>query len=317
MSYDDHRIDPDLLPIIQEQRVRNASRPAMGTIPPDEMRRRAAAEFVEWNSDPVALAKVQDFHIDVPGSDTGIPVRLYDPVPGKKTGCLVYFHGGGWVIGDLELEDAALRRVAVTSGVKLLSVDYRLAPEHPFPAAIEDGEHVVRWLTAMGTAFDMDSARYGLGGASAGANVALGTALRLRDAGGPMPSVLTLLYGAFGGGQSFPSHEEFADGRFGLPLIAMDAFWRAYLSDNGTHPHAVPLHADLWGLPQTFLAEAELDILADETAALAARLEAAAIPVERRVYHGAVHGFTQYAKVSTLGRRALEDAGRAVAIALG
>ncbi|MFZ5742993.1 MAG: alpha/beta hydrolase [Pseudomonadota bacterium] len=317
MSHDDHRLDPELLPVILAQRERYTNRPPMGTLPAAEMRARASAEFEIWNADPPPIARVRNFAI--PATDDGpeIPVRFYDPAPGQVGGCLVYMHGGGWVAGDLDIEEAGLRHVALAGPVKLLSVDYRLAPEHPFPAAIEDGERVVRWLTESGAAeLGVDPARIGLGGASAGANVALGTALRLRDRGGPSLSTLVLLYGAYGGGRQVSSQVEFGDGRFGLPQIAMEMFWRAYLGEDRTHPHAVPLLADLAGLPPTFLAKAELDVLADETDLLRERLEAAGVKVESRSYRGAMHGFTQYAKVSALARSALGDAGRAAAAGL-
>lgn len=316
MSNDDHRLDPELLPVIQAHRARYAGRPPMGTVPPEEMRVRASAEFVEWNANPLPLALVRDFTIPAGDGLSAVPVRLYDPFPDQPGACLVYFHGGGWIIGDLEIEDAALRRIAIAGGVKVLSVDYRLAPEHPFPAAIEDGAHVVRWLECNGAEIGVDASHLALGGGSAGANVALGTALRLRDAGQSPVRFLALLYGAFSGGKVMASHEEFGDGRFGLPLIAMQAFWHAYLGDDRSHPHAVPLKADLTGLPPALLIKAELDVLADESDALAAALAAAGGRVDCRNYAGAMHGFTQYAKVSALGRSALEDCGRMVAAAL-
>lgn len=310
---DDTRLDAELLPVIQGQRVRYADRPPMGSLPPAEMRQRASDEFVEWNAGGLPIEKVVDLAIPASPRGAEIPLRLYDPAPDQLGGCLVYFHGGGWIVGDLELEDAGLRRIAHTGGFKVLSVDYRLAPEHPFPAAIEDGESVIGWLAQYGATLNIDAARLALGGASAGANVALGTALRIRDNKGPELRFLALLYGAFGGGATMASHAEFGDGRFGLPLIAMDAFWQAYLGERRDHPHAVPLIADLAELPSAYIAKAELDVLADESEALAGRMREAGVAVECRTFHGAMHGFTQYAKVSALGRAALDDAARALA----
>ena len=315
IGWDDNLLDQELLPIMLDQRERNALRPPMTTVDPVTMRERAAAEFVAWNSDPVAVSSVRDFRID--GSVCSIPVRLYDPHPGTTTGLLIYFHGGGWIVGDLDLEDGALRRIAVESGVKILSADYRLAPEHVFPAAIEDGEAVVRWVVRNAENLGIDPAYVGLGGGSAGANVALGTALRLRDAGGPPLAHLLLLYGCFSGGDEMPSHHKYGDGRFGLPVAAMDFFWNAYLGDDRSHPHAVPLKADLGGLPPALIIGAELDVLADESAGLAERLRAAGGTADHRVYAGAIHGFTQYSKASALARRALDEAANVVAAYLG
>lgn len=312
---DDNLLDHELLPIMLDQRVRNALRPPMATVDPMTMRERAAAEFVAWNSDPVAVASVRDFKIDDP--PRSIPVRLYDPRPGSPSGLLVYFHGGGWIVGGLDLEDGALRRIAAQSGVKILSVDYRLAPEHPFPAAIEDGESVIRWVSRNAGDLGVDDELIGLGGGSAGANVALGTALRLRDAGGPPLAHLLLLYGCFSGGDEMPSHQKFGDGRFGLPVAAMNFFLNAYLGDDRSHPHAVPLKADLSGLPPALIIEAELDMLADESSSLAERLRAAGGTADHRVYAGAMHGFTQYFKASALARRALDEAAAVIATSLG
>lgn len=318
MRSDDNRLDPELLPVILEQRQRNANRPPMGSLPPEKMRARALAEFEAWNADPPYVAKTIDFNTSPSSGHVTIPVRLYDPTPDQAGGCLIYFHGGGWVVGDLELEDAGLRRMALAGPVKILSVDYRLAPEHPFPAAVEDGESVVRWLVQEAPKDLMiDPSRLAIGGASAGANIAIGTALRLRDAARPTMRSMILLYGAYGGGVAMASHKEFGDGRFGLPHAAMEFFWHAYLGDNRKHPHAVPLAADLQNLPPAFLVKAELDILADETDALAKRLLSAGVSAEVRCYPGSVHGFTQYAKVSALARAALEEAGRMAAAALG
>ncbi len=315
MSMDDHLLDDELRPIMLDQRARNALRPPLTTIDPVTMRARAAAEFEAWNSDPAEVAVVRDFSIDGPACQ--IPVRLYDPRPGATTGILVYFHGGGWIIGDLDLEDGALRRIAADSGVKVLSVHYRLAPEHMFPAAIEDGEAVIRWIVGHAGDLGVDPAHVGVGGGSAGANVALGTALRLRDAGGPPLAHLLLFYGAFSGGEEVPSHSKFGDGRFGLPAAAMNFFWNVYLGEDRSHPHAVPLKADLAGLPPAFIMEAELDMLADESRLLADGLRAAGGTVDHRVYAGAMHGFTQYSKASALARRALGEAAKEVSAHLG
>jgi acetyl esterase len=315
MGVDDDLLDNELRPIMLDQRARNALRPALTTIDPVTMRARAAAEFEVWNSVPAEVAVVRDFSIDGPACS--IPVRLYDPRPGSTSGLLVYFHGGGWIIGDLDLEDGALRRIAAESGVKILSVHYRLAPEHMFPAAIEDGEAVIRWAVDNAGDLGIDPAHIGVGGSSAGANVALGTALRLRDTGGPALAHLLLLHGAFSGGEEVPSHRKFGDGRFGLPAAAMNFFWNVYLGDDRSHPHAVPLKADLTGLPPALIMEAELDMLADESRLLADRLRAAGGIADHRVYVGAIHGFTQYSKASALARRALGEAANEVAAHLG
>lgn len=310
----DAALDADLRPIVDALRQRALERPAPGSVTIEQVRARAAAEFKPWNENPETVAEVRDFHADT--TVRRIAVRLYDPGL-DRDGLLVYLHGGGWVIGDLDLEDAALRILANRSGIRILSVDYRLLPEHAFPAAIDDAVAVVRWL-AQGRGPRVDVRRIALGGASAGANLALGAALKLRDTTVVRPCFLLLLYGAYLGDADTESRRSFGDGRFGLPAEVMSYFWRSYAGpDPGSaHPYAVPAHADLRGLPGAFVNHAGLDILRDDSIVLAERLREAGVAVEHRAYAGAIHGFTQYHKASTAGRQALEDAARALARAL-
>lgn len=302
---DDMLLDPELLPIMLDQRRRNSQRAPFANLDPKMMRQRASQEFVAWNSDPTPVAEVLGF--DVPLHDRSISVRLYNPIPNISSGVLVYFHGGGWVIGDLELEDGALRRIANTGQFRILSIHYRLAPEHPFPAAIEDGEAVINWLVANGSKYGIDPDRIAVGGGSAGANIALGTTLRLRDRQGPRIANLLLLHGAFSHDEGTPSYTYFGNGRFGLPKSMMNYFWGAYLGGGPDHPHAVPIKADLAGLPPTIVIEAELDVLADDSKQLTQLLRKAGVSTERHVYAGAIHGFTQYFKASSQARRSLDE----------
>lgn len=309
----DELLDPEIRPIILDWRVRARDRSPLASVSSAQMRQRAAAEFAGWNSEPPPVAEVRDFAI------TGVPVRLYDPLPHGRAGLMIFLHGGGWTVGDLDLEDAAIRRMAASGRIRILSVDYRLAPEHPYPAALNDIEAVLHWATSDPADLAIDGDRIALGGTSAGANLALGAALRQRDRGGPMPCFLMLLYGAYSGDTQSLTYTVFGDGRFGLPRAAMDWFWASYAGpDAGARPvYAAPLRADLAGLPPVFVNHAELDVLRDDTVLLAERLAAAGVAVEHRGYAGAVHGFTQYAKGSALARRALDEAAAAVAAAIG
>ena len=315
-SSDRFELDADIVPILEDMRSRATNRPALTAVTPEAMRLRASAEFVRWNANPPPLALVRDFK--VPSGDRSIPVRLYDPTPGEIGPAMVYLHGGGWVIGDLELEDTPLRFLASDSGVKIVSVDYRLAPEHRFPAAIEDALAVLGWLKGAGGALNIDPDRLALGGASAGANLSLGAALMSRDHGGPRPSFLLLMYGAYGGGAETPSALLFGGGEFGLTNAAMQYFWNAYVRspEDLANPYVAPLTADLRGLPPCYLNNAGVDLLRDDTRRLAERLKAAGVPVQHREVAGVIHGFTQYAQGCAAGRRALADAAAAMKTAL-
>lgn len=306
MPNDDFRLDEDLKPIMLSQREKNAKRPPLTSIEPKLMRKRASEEFVPWNEGGVEIAEIRDF--EIPSEDCQIPLRLYDDSKGKNTGVLIYFHGGGWIIGDLELEDYALRLIAKESGVKILSVDYRLAPEHPFPACLIDAEAVYKWVKQNAHDFSINANKISFGGSSAGANVAMGAILRIRDNLGETPKHAALIHGVFGRDYELPSYKDFGDGRFGLPRAAMEFFWNNYMAGHKDHPHANILLDNLEGLNTDFIIlESELDVLADESAELARRLKAKNYDVKHIVYKGAIHGFTQYAKAAKIGRNCLMD----------
>lgn len=311
----DDRLDPDLVPIVLAAREKMATRPPLHSVTPDQMRVRAKAEFVPWNADPVPLRRVTDFTLPAGSGGRAIPVRLYEPDDRDTAGCVVHFHGGGWTIGDLDLEDAPLRWMARAGRFAVLSVDYRLAPEHPFPAALEDGEAVFRLVETIGAGLDTDPDRIVLSGMSAGANIALGTALRLRDTGGRQPCGLALQYGAYSDQEVSSSVRRFGNGRYGLSLASMRYFWENYAGPacGPRHPHAVPLNADLAGLPPVFMNHAGIDVLADDSLMLADALGKAGVLVEHKAYAGAIHGFTQYVKALRLAQTALEEAAAAIA----
>jgi acetyl esterase len=165
---------------------------------------------------------------------------------------------------------------------------------------------------------DADPDRIVLSGMSAGANIALGTALRLRDAGGRQPCGLALQYGAYSDQETTSSVRCFGNGRYGLSLASMRYFWENYAgpADGPRHPHAVPLKADLAGLPPVFMNHAGMDVLADDSLLLAEALGKAGVLVEHKAYAGAIHGFTQYVKISRLAQTALEETAAAIAVML-
>lgn len=307
-------IDPEMVPILEANRVRMANAPPFGSTPPPQMRARAAGMFATWNEEPPPLAVVRDLTIPGPAGD--LRARLYDPVgEGVEAPLLLYLHGGGWVIGDLELEDRAVRLLALAGGARILSLDYRLAPEHPFPAGLDDCVAAFRWLAGHASDFGGRPDRIAIGGASAGANLALASALRLRDTGGAAPSLLLLFYGVYGIDQNTASYVEFSGPDFGASMMEM--FFQLYAGDAEARrrPLVAPLLADLTGLPPVFMNAAGVDPLRDDSRALAARLDAAGVPVMFREYPGMLHGFTQYSRASAVARTALRDAGAALASA--
>lgn len=222
--------------------------------------------------------------------------RLHRPLTGPMPAplpCLVYIHGGGWVWGSIDSHDRMAREYAAAAGCAVLLVDYSLSPEVMFPHALHECADVTRWVAAHGATHGLDGTRIAVGGDSAGANLAAGLGLLLRDTPtSPILAGLLLNYGVYDHRLDTPSYREFADG-YGLTQAKMDFYWRAYCPDPAArlNPLASPLRADLAGLPPCLLHWAGLDVLASESAAMADKLTAAGVAVEREVFPGVTHGF--------------------------
>ncbi len=230
------------------------------------------------------------------GRGRRILCRVYKPTGSANLPVLVYFHGGGWVWSSIDTHDRLVREYAAAAGCAVVSVDYALSPEAVFPQAIEECAAVVRWIGAHGAEWGLDPARIALGGDSAGGNLALGTALMLRDAGAtPSPSLrgILALYPVCDADFSRPSYARFGPGGYFLTEEKMRFYWNVYAPEPATrlNPLAAPLRADLRGLPPTMVQSAELDVLRDEGEALAARLEAAGVPTFYELVPGVIHGY--------------------------
>ena len=235
------------------------------------------------------IADISDEHVD------GVPVRIYRGED-RPTGLFVYFHGGGFVMGSIGIMDNVARELAHGTGAVVVSVEYRLAPESPYPAGLDDCETVTRWASASADRFDVSPESVVVGGESAGGNLAAAVALRLRDAGDLSLAGQVLIYPAVAGRSHYPSREEF-DGLV-ISRTAGDQFWAAYSggSDLDDDPYAVPLAApDLSGLPPALVVLGGCDMLRDEGRAYATRLRADGVDVEEVCYAGQPHGFVNFA----------------------
>ena len=264
--------------------------PPLGTVPVERLRDDDRTFFE--GVPRAAVAEVRD--LEIPGPAGPIPARLYHPAPGQAHPLLVLFHGGGFVFGDLETHDPTARRFAAEGEVTVLSVDYRLAPEHPFPAGVDDAEAATHWAVDHAAELGADPGRGVVSGDSAGGNLAAVVALRLRDAGGPPLAGQLLIYPTtdMRAGDRHPSKRELAEG-YGLSGHDMDWFGEQYIrnAEDLGRPDASPLAADdLSGLPPAFVLTAEFDPLRDEGDAYAARLAEAGVPVEHVRLPGAIHG---------------------------
>jgi acetyl esterase len=236
--------------------------------------------------------------------------RLHRPRTDARLPVLIYLHGGGWVWNSIDTHDPLMRSYAAGAGCAVIGPDYALSPEAAFPQALEEVAAVARWVATYGAEWGLDGARIVLGGDSAGANLALGAALLLRQSD-PMLQLRGLLlnYGVFDDRMATPSYAEFADG-FGLTREKMRFYWDCYAPNPADRfsPFAAPARADLRGLPPCLIQIAELDVLADENRHMAAALRAAGVSVEDETFPGTVHGFLRARDHVPAARRAIDAA---------
>ncbi|MEU6841245.1 alpha/beta hydrolase [Streptomyces sp. NPDC046716] len=249
---------------------------------------------------------------EIPGAPDGppIPVRIYRPEGGAgPRPVVVFFHGGGWVICDLDSHDATARALCRDAGAVVVSVDYRLAPEHRFPAAVDDAYAAVRWVAGHASELGADASALSVAGDSAGGNLAAVVAQIARDEGGPAIARQLLVYPATDARQKTGSFEDNADGYF-LTAAACAWFREQYLGPDGdpSHPRVSPLLAeDFTGLPPAHVVTAGCDPLCDEGRAYASALRDAGVPVTESRFPGMFHGFFGFPELLDDARRALAD----------
>jgi len=252
------------------------------------------------------VGNVKNFSITF--DSCSIPVRLYEPDVITRKGLTVFFHGGGYMIGNLETHDHVCRDLCSESGAPVLSVDYRLAPEHKFPAATDDCFQAACWAAENAEQLNIDTNRIVLAGDSAGGTLAAVTALRMRDDARYNPCAQVLVYPVTDyHTPGTPSYIENADG-YVLTRAAMIRFWDEYLdnAEQSSHPYASPLRADKFeGLPRTLILTAEFDPLRDEGRMYAERLRKSGVTVTHWNHDGMIHGFFRMSLASTRAKEAV------------
>ncbi len=273
--------------------VAAAAFPALGTEVLDAAQaRRMLAARPPLPINPIPLAAVENRSIPGPRGAPDIPVRIYRPIETNNTLPVVMFcHGGGFVICDLDTHDQFCRLMANESGALVVSVDYRRAPEHRFPAAAHDAYAALVWIAAHAPEFGGDPTRLAVAGDSAGGNLAAVAAIQSRDNHGPAVTFQLLLYPFLDPTRSSDSYRENAQGYF-VTEDHLRWYWEQYLGNSdGADPYASPLHADPTGLPPAYIVTAEYDPLRDEGEAYGHRLATAEAPTEIHRYKGMFHGF--------------------------
>jgi acetyl esterase len=283
--------------------------PPFGTVPAPQMREAVAARPLPPGA---AVARVEDRSIPGPGGS--IPVRIYYPSNEAPLPVLVWYHGGGWVLGSLDGSDHVCRELANTARCIVVSVDYRLAPENKFPACPDDCEAAYYWVLENAASFGGDPRRVAIGGDSAGGNLAAVVSLRVKQAARELPTFQVLVYPVADSDFQTPSYIQNGEG-YMLTEVGMRWFWEQYVNspEELVHPHAAILRAeDLSGLPAALVITAEFDPLRDEGEALGEKLRQANVPVTVTRYDGMIHGFFGQFTVVDKGRAAVQEASAAL-----
>ena len=278
--------------------------PPAHEVPVDQARAGHEAETINLSGPGEEVAEVRDLEIPAPAGP--IPARLYRPQGDGPLPLVVYLHGGGWMLGSIESFDTVVRALANAAGVMVLSIGYRLAPEAPFPAGLEDCLSAVRWAASNAAELGADPERLAVAGDSAGANLATVVARRLR--GEVDLRMQALIYPVTDAGCNTASYREFGE-RHGLTAASMQRFWNLYLAGaDGLDPDASPLRAqDLAGSPPAFVLTAGFDPLRDEGEAYSDALREAGVEAQCRRYAGAIHGFWRWLAVTKLSRAAVDE----------
>jgi acetyl esterase/lipase len=282
----DATLDPALQALLDDVPV---GTPDFWELGPDGAR-AAMGERIDVG-EPAAVDVVP---LAIPAPHGVVPSRLYRPDSERSAALEVFFHGGGWMGGSAEVWDHRLRRLAVDSGVTILSVDYRLAPEHPFPAALDDSAVATEWAVAELGRYGIDGRFVGVGGDSAGGNLAGAVAQRLRDRGGPRLDHQLLIYPVVARRFDSASYERWAEGFF-LTKATMQWFWDHYVGEATPRYADLLAGADLAGLPPTTVLTCTHDPLCSEGEAYAAGLAAAGVPVVLQRHSGLIHGVWNFA----------------------
>lgn len=271
------------------------------------MRALYDADRAFWNRGGPEMAATVDAVVPGPAGD--IPVRIHRPLDDAAAPALVYLHGGGWVVGNLDTHDRIMRQLAHDGGFAVVGVDYRLAPEAKFPAPFEDCFAAVDAIAARAADWRIDGARLAVGGDSAGAHMALAALLRQRDRGDDALKAGLLCYGAYGLRDS-RSRRIYGGPEDGLTEDDLAFFLDTLMTDparQARDPLYNLLAADMAGLPPLFVAAAEIDPLIDDSVALVALLEAAGLDHVYAEYPGVLHGFLHYGRMMAVSRKALAD----------
>ncbi|MBM6595150.1 alpha/beta hydrolase [Microvirga pudoricolor] len=293
-------VDPDMQVILD--RMRAGPQTDFKTLPIDVARRQSDAGTIPWSEGAPAMAADE---LAIGSGAHRMRARLYRPGPGTIRSLILYVHGGGWTFGSIDTHDGTMRNLAAEAGLPVLGIDYRLAPEHPFPAPLDDVLAALAFVENGGLGASLQARDIALAGDSAGANLALAALLARRDSGLPMPASAALFYGCYAPDFSTASHAAFGGGDYLLTSVNMRWYWTNFLGPEGDDAAslATPVRHDLSGLPPLYLSAAGLDPLRDDTLQLAEKLAASGISFRCDHVPGVVHGCLRMTRELSAARK--------------
>lgn len=305
-------LDPQITALLRQMQAQGA--PPVENLTPEAARAAKNPVFMKLAGPVEAVAGVEDRRI--PGGPVPVPIRIYTPAGKGPFPVFVYFHGGGWVVGNRDTHDSVCRSITNRAECIVVSVDYRLAPEHPFPAAVDDAWAAVRWTADHAGKFNGDAGRLAVGGDSSGGNLAAAVCLMAREnSRHPAIALQVLIYPVTDvSSLDTVSYHRHGDG-YALTRSGMRYYRDHFIprKEDRKNPLASPLLADnLEGVPPAFILAAEFDVLIDEIRAYAKRLEEAGVPVTFRLFTGMIHGFFTWGGAVDRAREAVEDVAAAL-----
>ena len=301
------RLDPKIQNFVDELTAAWAEHGDLDAVSHPEARQIAEKVRAKWRKGGPIIAQIRE--VSVPTPHGPVRVRVYDPEPKRIKPALVYLHGGGWTLFSLDTHDRLMREYASRAGFVVLGVDYALSPEAKFPVALEQVIAVARHIAGHADEFSIDPQRIAIGGDSAGGNLALTTAIALRDDGHDILRAIVLNYAVLDRQSSARARARLGGPGNMLTYDEMEGFWRNYLreGDDPLQPLVSPLRANLYGLPPTLMVVPEFDLLKEQSEHLAKRLKSANVWGKLAIYRGTVHSFLEAMAIAPLADRAIAE----------
>ena len=308
-------LDPQMIAVMDKRRTLTIGLQNQGNLSIDDSRNNYNHERAWWNAIKPKMDSVEE--LSVPGPHRDIALRIYRPFIQNSCPTLLYLHGGGWVVGNLDTHDRVMRLLAQFSGAAVVGIDYALSPEHKFPVAINETLAVIQWLESSGRSHGLDPTRLALGGDSAGANMAVAVTQLHHQQDRQAIRFLLLYYGAYGLTDSW-SWQQYGNADYEFTREDKAFYLDSYLANPGDHADSRfnVLSGNIACLPQAFIAAAEYDPLHDDSVALHEAMRKANRPAHLEVYTGVLHSFIHYSRLLDKATQALRDGAHALTKAL-